>query len=124
MERELSYYVVRATWEAMEALEAVVADLGVVPPRGCLHRVGEMCLLVVWLYGDHCVKVAWTMAFDYLQKVVCRHVNALATRSVPVASTEEVATGHCQTQKVSNIFVQDFWALHGRDAVMDSLWAV
>lgn len=43
---------------------------------------------------------------------------------MPAATTEEVASGHHQTRKVSNIFVLNFWVPCGRDAALDSLRAV
>lgn len=58
------------TWEAMEALEGAVVDLGALPPLrhhnagemdntlGCLRRAREVCLPATRAYGDHCAKVA------------------------------------------------------------------
>lgn len=69
-ERELSNSIVLATWEAMEATEGAVAELGTLPPPrhhnpvethitlGRIRRTGEVCLLVAHAYGDHCAKVA------------------------------------------------------------------
>lgn len=51
-------------------------------------------------------------------------MDTLATRFVAVATTEEVAAGHYQTRKASNVFVQDFWVPHGCDVAMDSLRVV
>lgn len=89
----------------------------------CLRRAGEVCLPAVHAYGDHCAKVAWTTAFASLSKAGCGHVDALATHSVVVATTGEVAATHRQMRKVSNAFVQDFWGPHGIAAAMESLRA-
>lgn len=90
---------------------------------GHLRCAEEVCLLAARAYRDHCTKVAWTTAFVSLDKVGCVHVDALATRSVAVESTEEVTAGHRRMRRASNIFVQDFWAPRGHDAAMDSLSA-
>lgn len=86
-----------------------------------LRYAGEVCLSVAWAYGDHCTKVAWITAFASLDKARCGHLDTLATRSVVVATVEEVAIGHRRTQKTSNVFAQDFWVPRGCDAAMDSL---
>lgn len=69
-ERELLNTVALATWDAIEALEGTVADLGAVrPPRRHnlvemditlerLRRAGEVCLPMARSYEDHCAKVA------------------------------------------------------------------
>lgn len=101
-ERQLSDTV---AW-AMEALEGAMANLGaMLPPRkhaleemdvtlGHLHHAEEVCLLAAQAYGDHCVKAAWTVVFASLQRANRRHVEALGTRSLPVASPLEVES--CQ----------------------------
>lgn len=123
-EWELSHSVALATWEAL--------DLGTLPPSrrqsvgkmditlGRLCRTEEVCLLVSRAYGDHCAKVAWTTTFASLQKAGCGHLDTLATRSLAVATTEEVAARQCKTRKASNVFVQDFWASCGRDGLPSS----
>lgn len=116
-ERERSHSVALVTWEAMEALEGVVANLGALPPLRwhtlgeiyitlrSLRRTEEVCLPVARAYRDHCVKVAWTTAFASLDKAGCRHMDIIATHSVAVATAKEVATEHRRTRKVSNVFV-------------------
>lgn len=85
-ERELSKSIALVTWEALEALEGAVVDLSALPsPRHHstgemditvvrLCRVVEVCLPAAHAYGDHCMKVVWTMAFASLDKAGCGHV--------------------------------------------------
>lgn len=63
-------------------------------------------------------------AFVSLQRAECRHVDALSARSVPMASTVEIAFGQRQARRASNMLAQDFWVPHGHDAAMESLRAV
>lgn len=123
VERELSATVSRATWEAMECMEGAMTELGVVclwgPRRHTvnqmdaaldrLHRAREVFLPVARAYGNHYAKAAWTTALVSLQRAGCGHVDTLGARSVPVASTIEIASGQKQVRRASNILAQDFW---------------
>ena len=59
-----------------------------------------------------------------LDKAGCAHLDALATRSVAVATAEEADAAYRRTRKVSNVLLHDFWGPRGHDATMDSLRAV
>lgn len=77
-EQELSQSVALVTWEAMEALEGALVDLGALLllihhtvgemdiSLGHLRRAEEVCLSVAQAYGDYYAKVAWTTAFASL----------------------------------------------------------
>lgn len=136
MEREMSNSVALATWEAMEVVKGVVAELGVLPPPrhhsstemdiilGRLRRAGEVCLPATRSYRDHCAKVASSTTLASLDKASCTHMDALATRSVVVATAAKVATAHRQVWKVSNVLLWDFWGPRGHEATMESLRVV
>ena len=120
----------------MEALEAAVAELGAVPPSRRhrpaemditlerLRRAGEVCLPTVHAYGDHCAKVAWLTTLTSLNKAGCAHMDAIAARSVVVASVEEVAIAQRRTRKARKVPQQDFWLLCGHEAATESFRAV
>lgn len=120
----------------MEVLEGTVVDLGAAPhPRthslkdmdatlGRLQNVGKVFLSGTRVYGDHCRKVGWLTALASLDKAGCAHLDALATRSIAVATTEEVAASYHWTQRGNNVLLQDFWVARGPEAVMASLTEV
>ena len=132
-ERDISNTMAQATWGAMEVLEGAVGDLGAVPPPrthtleemdvtlGRLRDVGKVFLPAARVYGDHCAKVGWVAALASLEKAGCGHLDALATRSVAVATAEEVAASHHRTRRASNVLLQDFWLSRGPGAAMASL---
>lgn len=113
-ERELSDTVAKATLEAMESLEGVVADLGAMPlawkhapaeldiTLGRLCRAGEVCLPTAQAYGDHCARAMWMVAFVLLQRGGCEHVNALEGCSLPLASTAEIAAHQLQARRCNS----------------------
>lgn len=131
-EWDLSNTVACTTWNAMVVLEGTVAELGAVPPRNHklaqmdvtlarLQNVGEVFLPVARVYGDHRAKMGWLTALASLDKEGYAHLDAIATRSVAMATTEEVASSYCRTRRSSNVLLQDFWTLRGSKAVMTSL---
>lgn len=83
--------------------------------------VGEVFLPTVHVYEDHYAKVGWLTALASLDKAACAHMDALATRSVTVATSEEVAAAYRRTRRDNNILLQDFWTSRGSKAVMVSL---
>lgn len=100
----------------MESLEEVVTGLGAVPPVRC-REVGDVNVTMVWLgctgqaillapqvYGDHCTKVVWQIAFATMHKAGCGHLDSLVDRAMSVTTTKEVVTRHRQTRRASNTF--------------------
>lgn len=135
-ERDLSTSIGLAAWQAMVALEEAVSHLGAsAPPRRHkpeemditlerLRSAGEVCLPAARSYGDHCAKTAWSTTLASLDKAGCAHIDAVASRSVAVATLEEVAASHRRTRRASRVLLQDFWALRGHQEATESIRAV
>ena len=127
VERELSANMGAAAFESLEMLEDAVTQLGAVPSAGThrpaetditfarLKNVARVCVPAARSYGDHCAKAAWCEALALLDKVGCAHIDAIATRSVAVATAEEVASVERRTRKASKVLLEDYWALRGHE---------
>ena len=131
-ERELSSALGLSTWNAMESLEDGMLQLGAVPPprhhrpskldimlerlrRGC-----EICVPAARAYGDHCAKAAWLATLASLDKAGCAHLDALGTRSIKVATAEEVSAAQRRIRKAGKVLQQDLWLERGHDAAAES----
>ena len=120
----------------MEILEDGLSMLGAVPPSRH-HRPSEVditlerlrhgcetCVPAARAYGDHCAKAAWLATLASLDKVGCAHLDALGTRSIKVASAEEVCAAQRRIRKAGKVLQQDFWLERGHDAAEESFKAV
>ena len=120
----------------MESLENDLSQLGAVPPsrhhrpselditlerlrRGC-----EICVPAARAYGDHCAKAAWLATLASLDKAGCAHLDSLGTRSIKVATAEEVSAAQRRIRKASKVLQQGFWLERGHDAAAESFKAV
>ena len=120
----------------MESLEDALSQLGAVPPARChrpsemditlerLRRGCEICVPAARAYGDHCARAAWLTTLASLDKAGCAHLDALGTRSISVATAEEVCAAQRRTRKASKILHQDFWLGRGHVAAAESFKAV
>ena len=75
-------------------------------------------------YGDHCAKAAWSTTLATLDKAGCAHMDALAARSVGVATVAEVAAAQRRIREVSKVLLRDFWDPRGHEAATESFLAV
>ena len=135
-EKDLSSALGISAWEAMVSLEDSLKQLGAVLPARC-HRPSEIditlqrlrggcevCIPAARAYGDHCAKAAWLTTLASVDKAGCAHIDALGTRSVAVATAEEVSAAVRRTRKASKVLQQDFWVARGHDAAAASFQAV
>ena len=114
-EKDLSSALGISAWEAMVSLEDGLKQLGAVLPARC-HRPSEIditlqrlrggcevCIPAARAYGDHCAKAAWLTTLASVDKAGCAHIDALGTRSVAVATAEEVSAAVRRTRKASKV---------------------
>ena len=117
-EHELSASMGVTAFEALEILEDAVTQLGAVPPARThrlaesditferLKNVGRVCVPAARSYGDHCAKVAWCETLTSLDKAGCAHIDALATRSVAVATAEESVNVERRMRKTNRVLLE------------------